>query len=444
MTQTAIIVGAGLGGLSAARGLEAAGWQVRVLEAAPQVRPLGAGISITENGLAALDELGVGDEVRERAVRSLPEGIYTDQGSPLQQDFHAGSSAVHAIHRGTLHEILRGDREVETGMRVVSATDASGSARASVTIEHGAADPDSTDARSERERRKDRARGTKLGRRIHRFLEPGDDPIDRRAERRASRDQVRAVEDARFETLEADLIVGADGIDSAVRKALWPKARTDYSGATTWFGVVQAEADSPAGPRMYLGRGAEFGMEPIDGGRVYWWGMALARMGGHADDEIAAAQRQFDDWTPEVRDHIAATPQAGIIRRDLFSLATRLRSYHRPGVVLVGDAAHAMLPTLGQGGNSAFEDAATLGYLLEGIPLEDHSLEQALVAYDRERVERTQRFMTIAERMARTNTRMRSPLLVAARNGLLNLTPALATEIAGDWMLAWRSPRHTS
>lgn len=438
MTQTAIIVGAGLGGLAAARGLEAAGWQVRVLEAAPEVRTFGAGISLTANGMAALDELGVGDAVRERAVRQLPEGVFTDQGTPLQDDFHADSSAVHAIHRATLLELLRGDREVETGMRVVAATDASDGRRASVTIEHGAADPDSTDARSERERRRDRARGTKLGRRIHRLLEPGDEPIDRRAEARAAKAQVRALRDARFETIEADLIVGADGIDSAVRAALWPKARTDYSGATTWFGVVQAEADSPGGTRQYLGRGAEFGMEPIDGGRVYWWGMALARMGGRADDEIAAALAQFDDWAPEVRDHIAATSQAGIVRRDLWSLATKLRSYHRPGVVLVGDAAHAMLPTLGQGGNTAFEDAATLGILLE-----DHSLEQALTEYDRERIERTHRFQRLSQRLARSATRMRSPLLVAARNGILNLTPSLAAEIAADWMLAWRSPRHT-
>jgi len=133
---------------------------------------------------------------------------------------------------------------------------------------------------------------------------------------------------------------------------------------------------------------------------------------------------------------LAGTPQDAVQRRDLWYLPTALRSFHRPGVVLVGDAAHAMAPMLGQGTSLTLEDAATLGALVD-----DRPLESALDGYDDARVERTQRFQRRSLRLLRGTTDRRLPALVAARNGAANLVPVLAAEIALDWMLHWRAPR---
>ncbi|MEU1364115.1 FAD-dependent monooxygenase [Micromonospora zamorensis] len=145
--------------------------------------------------------------------------------------------------------------------------------------------------------------------------------------------------------------------------------------------------------------------------------------GGHAPDELAALRERFGDWHAPIPALLAATPPGVVLRNDIHHLAVPLSSYVRGRVALLGDAAHAMTPNLGQGAGQAIEDGVVLGAVCAGGA---DGLPAALAAYDEQRRPRSQAIARAAFRAGRYGQQLRNPLAIALRDSALRLTPGRA------------------
>lgn len=203
-------------------------------------------------------------------------------------------------------------------------------------------------------------------------------------------------------TLRGDLVVAADGINSRVRASLPGDPGLRYSGYSSWRGLTDGCFDLEGVLGETWSFRERFGYLPLPDGRVYWFGVATMPPGSRFDDETAEVRRRFGLWHRPIPELIAATSSEAVIRHDVSDLAEPLPTYVHGRTVLLGDAAHAMTPNLGQGGGQALEDAATLAILLEGVgplPHDERRLTQALDEYDRLRRPRTQALAMQARRL---------------------------------------------
>ncbi|MDQ0746961.1 2-polyprenyl-6-methoxyphenol hydroxylase-like FAD-dependent oxidoreductase [Streptomyces africanus] len=383
MTQArrAVVIGGGIGGLTAAAALHLRGRQVTVLERARSLEPVGAAISLSPNSLRALDVIGLGDEIRDLAAWAGDGGLRTPSGRWLSR-----SSAEAAAERFGGPLVLLHRATLVQRLTALLPSDAVRTDAAATLVDSG-----------------------DTGRPARVTTADGE--------------------------LEADLVVAADGVRSAVRRALFPgHPGPVYSGFTTWRVVLPVPGVEFASHETW-GRGRIWGTHPLKDGRVYAYAAAMTPAGGRApDDEKAELLRRFGDWHDPIPAVLAAARPEDVLRHDVHHLAEPLPAYHHGRVALVGDAAHAMPPTLGQGGNQAIEDAIVLAHHCDDLP-----------AYTAARLPRTTAVARQAVKVARLNLmtgRVGTVVRDTAVAALSKAGPALFLR-SFDGIADWRPPQQT-
>jgi salicylate hydroxylase len=322
------VVGAGYGGAAVARGLSLLGADVTVHEQATRIREVGAGIGLRPSTMDRFRSWGLFDAIARVSSPSDYFEILTATGDPIAKepwpgmDDYEETTHTHLIHRGDFIDALVGG--LPEGM-------------------------------------------VRLGRKL--------DAVEDLGER-----SVLTFADG--ETVQADLVVGADGIRSTVRRRLFSDAEPVFSGEHAYRGVISAEnaygtvVDDNL--RMYIGRGTKVYLLP------------LRHRNGLSFD--VTALDPDGAWAPRVTKDDLLAKVAGFddrivrITRDLDMDAVNVRAvydidpvdtWHSDSVVLIGDAAHAMLHHQGQGANSAIMDA---GALVDAL-LEADDVRSALAAF---------------------------------------------------------------
>jgi len=363
--RTALIVGAGIGGLAAVLALGRSGWQVRIFERAPDVRALGFGISLAPNAVAALDELGIAERVTAAACVTANVEIRKSNGKLLRR-FNVSGDLADAAPVIALRPALHGALLLALPAGAVSV--------GSEAVAFQAAGPE-------------------VVLRFH-----------------------------NGHSVTGDVLIGADGVSSIVRRLLHPEERpARRSGYFAIRGVAYGAADGlgDLSAVAYLGRGIEAATLRASRDDVYWYVSLLA--------EDAARLRNAPQTLLE---HCAALLDDGFrrvvektrpddVRLDELFECDPLATWGAGRVTLIGDAAHPMLPHTGQGAAQALEDAVALGLALSS----DTDPAVSLRKYERVRAARTRAIVRRGPRIAGFTT-TKSRIIDGIRSAAIALMPA--------------------
>jgi len=342
------IIGAGLGGLTAALALQRQGWRVRVYEQAPVLGEVGAGLSLSAGAGRGLASLGIGSAVLDASL-PVPDIAFVHYrtgerlAGALTQDTppDRGFDTARHIHRADLHALLL----------------------AAVLAQDPAA--------------------LSTGKRLERLDESGSHVVAHFAD---------------GEACEADLLIGADGARSAVRRALFDDTAPQFAGQIAYRCLIPRE-------RAALFMGGVNAMVSIGAARIF--NRYLIRKGAvvnvvgivqsdvwpqegwNTPATVAEFAQAFDGFHPDVLGLISCAPTRDLIKWGLF-VRPPIATWSHGRVVLLGDAAHPILPFLGLGAALAIEDGIVLARALTEIS----SFDGAFAAFERARIQRVETVRT--------------------------------------------------
>ncbi len=370
MKNRILIIGGGIAGLTTALMLQKRNIDYMIFEAVPEIKTVGAGITLAGNAMRVLKTIGLAEEVKKKGHLISFMNIEDDKGKNISEFNAEKISHDHgldfvAIHRADLHQVLLKNinpNKIVTGKKAIDF--------------------------------ENHPNGITL------YFQDGSQ-------------------------VDGHAAIIADGIHSIIRKKLLPDVTPRYSGYTCWRGEVENKWNIQKRAVETWGANGRFGYVPIGNNMIYWFACKNTSANNEAMSAFGLMDlfNNFKNYVFPIPEILGATPDAQLIWSDIADLKPISRfAFSR--ILLLGDAAHATTPNLGQGACMAMEDALWVANEIDEHP---ENIEIAFSHFEKNRVPRTRYIVNTSFRLGKI-AQWENPMWVKLRNVLFRIIPDRVNE----------------